>query len=393
MSTPPLDEVPQPARPVTPAGRAATLRALHHAPRCAHTHPARAPAAPPPPCPPGTPARPLPRALTRLRTLSRSPAAARHLRRTFLLLPLVLLAVWAAADRRTVSEGAARLAAADPGWLLAGAGFSCLCWVAAACSRQGALPERLPPGLLLASQFAAGAANHVLPAGLGAHAVTLRFLRRQGIPMARATASIALYSLVRPLAKLPLLLLVVAAVPDTLRPGDLLPGVPLSVPWTDGATGILAVALVVLVPVLVLFLVRGAASLRRTLSAFLRTALTDARTVHSRPARALALWGGALAFPLCQGSVVACVATALGLPVAWPHILFAFLAAGTAAAAVPAPGGIGPVDAALVFALTAYGAPLPSAVATVLGYRVLTVWLPLLPGALALSVLVRNKAL
>lgn len=91
--------------------------------------------------------------------------------------------------------------------------------------------------------------------------------------------------------------------------------------------------------------------------------------------------------------MVASVGTALGLPLSWPQLLFAFLAASTAAGAVPAPGGIGPVDAALVLTLAGYGTPLPLATATVIGYRVLTVWLPLLPGMLVLSALVQRKQL
>lgn len=87
-----------------------------------------------------------------------------------------------------------------------------------------------------------------------------------------------------------------------------------------------------------------------------------------------------MAAPLLQACVVASVGTALGVPLSWPQLVFAFLAAGTAAGAVPAPGGIGPVDAALVLTLAGYGTPLALATATVIGYRVLTVWLPLLPG-------------
>ncbi|MBK3629015.1 UPF0104 family protein, partial [Streptomyces sp. MBT49] len=103
--------------------------------------------------------------------------------------------------------------------------------------------------------------------------------------------------------------------------------------------------------------------------------------------------GGAVAAPLIQASVVASVGTALGLPLTWTQLLFAFLAASTAAGAVPAPGGIGPVDAALVLTLAGYGTPLPLATATVIGYRLLTVWLPLLPGMLVLSALVQRKQL
>ncbi|BCM71656.1 hypothetical protein EASAB2608_06990 [Streptomyces sp. EAS-AB2608] len=115
--------------------------------------------------------------------------AARAVRLALCLAPLLLAAGWAVANRPVVEEGVRRLLAADPRWLPAAVGFTCLTWVAAACVRQGALPDPLPPGLLLASQFAAGAANHVLPGGLGAHAVTLRFLRGRGVPLDRATAS------------------------------------------------------------------------------------------------------------------------------------------------------------------------------------------------------------
>jgi uncharacterized membrane protein YbhN (UPF0104 family) len=133
--------------------------------------------------------------------------------------------------------------------------------------------------------------------------------------------------------------------------------------------------------------------LRRPALTFVRTALTDARHLHTRPSRFLPLWCGAAAAPLLQACVVASVGTALGVPLSWPQLVFAFLAASTAAGAVPAPGGIGPIDAALILTLAGYGTPLSLATATVIGYRVLTVWLPLLPGMLVLSALVQRKAL
>ncbi|KOV78907.1 membrane protein [Streptomyces sp. NRRL WC-3618] len=314
---------------------------------------------------------------------SRFPVA-RHARRVLCVLPLVLIGIWAADNWRVLHDGAWRLTTADPGWLAVGTAFTFLCWVSAAFARQGAIPERLPPGLLLASQFAAGAANNVLPAGLGAHAVTLRFLTGRGIPLARATASLALYSLVKPVAKLLVILVLLATFPTSLGTTDLFPNEGTLVPIVVGVAG------AVVVGALLVTFVRP---LRRPLLGGLRTALTDARQLHTRPARVIALWGGSAGFSLCQAAVLASVGASLGLPVAWPDVLFAYLAASAAVGAVPAPAGIGPVDAALVFALAALGAPLPLAAATVVGFRVLTVWLPLLPGALVLSMLVRAKVL
>jgi uncharacterized membrane protein YbhN (UPF0104 family) len=317
----------------------------------------------------------------------RSPAAARLARLTRLtltLLPLLAIGTWAAVDWRAVSEGAARLASADPRWLLAGVFFTCLGWVAAACVRQGALPERLPPGPLLASQFAAGAANHILPASIGAHAVTLRFLQRRGIPLARATASLALYSLVKPLAKTVVLVVFLVAFPDALRLGDLTP---------DTWTLLMAAGAAVLGLATAALLLTVVRPLRRPALGFVRTALTEARTLHTRPSRVLALWGGSAVAPVLQGSVIASVGFSLGLPLSWAQVVLALLLASTAVGAVPAPGGIGPVDAAKVLTMAAYGAPVSLATATVIGYRVLTVWIPLLPGALVLSALVHREVL
>ncbi|MFH8470294.1 YbhN family protein [Streptomyces sp. NPDC017991] len=315
---------------------------------------------------------------------SRLPSVGRPVRWALTLLPPLLIAVWATVDRRALRDGAARLADADPWWLLAAVLCTCLGWVAAACVRQGAIPDRLPPGLLLASQFAAGAANHVLPASIGAHAVTLRFLRGRGIPLARATASLALYSLVRPIAKTVVLLVFMVVHPDLLHLGELVP---------DERTMVLVAASVAAGFGTAALLVTTVPPLRRPALDCVRTALTDVRLLHRRPARIVALWGGAAATPLLQGSVIATVGFSLGLPLSWAQVVLALLLASTAVGAVPAPGGIGPVDAALVFTMVAFGAPVGIATATVVGYRVLTVWVPLLPGALVLSALVHRRVL
>ncbi|MFJ7961798.1 YbhN family protein [Streptomyces sp. NPDC096324] len=318
---------------------------------------------------------------TRLTALT---APGRLTRLALALLPLVVIGTWAALDRQAWHDGAVQLGDADPRWLLAGVLFTLLGWVVAACIRQGALPERLPPGLLLASQLAAGAANLVLPSSLGAHAVTLRFLLGRGIPLARATASLALYSLVKPVARIPVLVFFLLALEDTRRLGGLAP---------DRRTLLLAGGSVVLgltIAVLLLTIVR---SLRRPVVDLVRTALTDVRILHTRPSRVLALWGGSAVAPLLQGSTIAAVGFSLGLPLSWAQVVFALLIASTAVGAVPAPGGIGPVDAAMVFTMVSLGAPAGLSTATVIGYRVLTAWIPLLPGTLILSALVHRKVL
>ncbi|MFE1158204.1 lysylphosphatidylglycerol synthase domain-containing protein, partial [Streptomyces sp. NPDC058830] len=87
------------------------------------------------------------------------------------------------------------------------------------------------------------------------------------------------------------------------------------------------------------------------------------------------------------------VGKSLALDVPVGHMAVAYLAATVAVALVPTPGGIGSVEAALVVALVAAGGPAAVATAVVLAFRLLTVWLPLLPGALTLAALVRMRVI
>ncbi|MGW4735765.1 lysylphosphatidylglycerol synthase transmembrane domain-containing protein [Streptomyces shenzhenensis] len=305
------------------------------------------------------------------------------LRQVLCLAPIVLVTVIAVQHRSVLVEGFGHLRTASWPWLLAAAGATCLTWVAAAVTRQGAVVQPLPKRRLLATQFAAGAANHLLPTGLGSSAVNLRFMAVCGVPLARSSAAVALYLLAESVGRVGLLAALLIAFPHALRVGSLLPAGTLG-PLLLIAGALLAVAAGVLA------LVRR---LRTAVWSFLRSALGEARSVHMRPSRALALWGGSLAFPALQAAGLAAVGRALDLPVAPAHMALAYLAATVAVALVPTPGGLGSVEAALIVALVAAGGPVAVATAVVLAYRIITVWVPLVPGALTLGALVRLKVI
>lgn len=295
----------------------------------------------------------------------------------------MLVTVIAVQHRSVLVEGFGHLRTASWPWLLAAAGATCLTWVAAAVTRQGAVVQPLPKRRLLATQFAAGAANHLLPTGLGSSAVNLRFMAVCGVPLARSSAAVALYLLAESVGRVGLLAALLIAFPHALRVGSLLPA------GTLGPLLLIAGALLAMAAG-VLALVRR---LRTAVWSFLRSALGEARSVHTRPSRALALWGGSLAFPALQAAGLAAVGRALDLPVAPAHMALAYLAATVAVALVPTPGGLGSVEAALILALVAAGGPVAVATAVVLAYRIITVWVPLVPGALTLGALVRLKVI
>jgi undecaprenyl-diphosphatase len=68
-----------------------------------------------------------------------------------------------------------------------------------------------------------------------------------------------------------------------------------------------------------------------------------------------------------------------------------YLGASLLAAAAPTPGGLGALEAALVAGFTGVGMESGVAVAVVLSYRLLTYWLPILPGWISFHILERRN--
>ena len=75
---------------------------------------------------------------------------------------------------------------------------------------------------------------------------------------------------------------------------------------------------------------------------------------------------------------------------ATPTIAVVFLAGNALGSAAPTPGGVGAVEAALITALTLAGLPYEIAAPAVLLFRLMTFWLPVLPGWMAFTHLTRR---
>jgi uncharacterized membrane protein YbhN (UPF0104 family) len=287
-----------------------------------------------------------------------------------------------------IGSGAGKLGSADGEWLSVGCLAAGMTWVCSAVAQQGAVVETLPPGRLLAAQFAASAANHVLPAGVGGNAVNLRFLVRRGLSPTRALAALAVRAAASVIGRVALLLVVLALFPDALHIRRVVSGRPElpDHPLLLAVGGAVAVAGLVL-------LLRYARRLGARLREFVVSVAQDVRAVHRDRTRVAALWGGALAFPAMHAAVLVSVVRAVHAPVPVSGVVVAYLCASTATGWVPTPAGLGSLDAALALALVTAGASGVTATSAVLGYRLLTAWLPLIPGVVVLGVLVRRREL
>ncbi|MCM3882092.1 lysylphosphatidylglycerol synthase transmembrane domain-containing protein [Frankia sp. R82] len=318
----------------------------------------------------------------------------------------VVMVWWVVRSWSTVRGGMVALGGAHPGWLIGALVVAQLTWFAGAACQQGAVSRALPVRPLLAAQVAGSVANHVLPAGFGVGAVKLRFLHRHGFSLPESLTAVGLDATAGVTTHLAVLLALLGGgfLPvDTARlpdGGSVLSAVAVTAVVTVGVVTVL-VAIVALLGRLVPAVRRGvagvrvrvAAPLRGRLRTRLRAQLCGVGATLRSPGRAALLWGGSAAIPLVHALTLWAIVHALHLPLGIGAVLTLYYVASTASAMVPSPGGFGSLDAALAAALITAGQTPQVALGVVLGYRLVTVWLPMAPSACVLAVMVRRGQL
>jgi uncharacterized membrane protein YbhN (UPF0104 family) len=303
---------------------------------------------------------------------------------------------WAHRDAITVAVNGVR--GADREWLgLASLAVVAL-WISGSITQLGSLRTTPPIGRLFLVQVAASFMNNLLPAGVGGMAVNVRFLRRCGVNTRTGMAAVGLNSFAGLVAHLVLLLAVVVSLPgrfhmiwqtlsaqvhDALH--EVIPG--------RGHVALATGGLVMAGALFVRARRRRAAARaavepaqRRTI----RNEIAELRDVMRNPGRAAALWLGALATPVLHGLVIYAALRSLDVHLSPVTAVAVYVTVSGLAALVPAPGGLGTFDVLLTGGLVAVGAPGAGAVGAVVAYRLLTVWLPLVPAGCVFAVLMRR---
>ena len=267
-------------------------------------------------------------------------------------------------------------------WVLAVLPITFLSQAFSTCLQQGTIPDRLPFGPTYQVQFASSFLNRITPGNVGGMALNLRYLQKTGIETGAATASVGLQSLAGALSNT-----VVAAVffawagrrhsgihPDLSAGHCLLWAVTLAL----AAGGLLA------------FTPPGRRLLHDKVWPFLRAAGSTIAGIATEPAKVVLGVAGALGLPLIQVVGLAMSLHALGGGLPFVQVGAVYMAARLIANAAPVPGGLGALEAGLVAGLTTLGVAAGAATSAVLVYRLLTFWLNVPLGALALSVVRRR---
>lgn len=257
---------------------------------------------------------------------------------------------------------------ADWRWLAVTVVTGLLAIVLSAVSMRGASLVPLPFWRTTLVQLGAAFTGRTTPGGVGFFGINIAFMERLGIRRSHAVGvamlNIAATGVIGGIWSV--------AGAFGLGTSGLLTGisVPLGWPVIAGVAGLVVVAGIVLgSPFGRRKLIRPAVRVGRELAATMR-----------QPRRAVELFGGATAYLVLSGAGLATSLAAFGYPVPVLAVLTVFVIGHTFGHIVPTPGGIGAVESLTIAGLAAVGTPPTAAVVAVLTSRVLTYWLPILPG-------------
>jgi len=273
------------------------------------------------------------------------------------------------------------LSSVRPGFVALALGWTALSMVAAAYNLLGFTPVRLRLGQTLLVQIATSGLRVIAPSAVSTPAVTIRYLVRSGVRTPDALATVGAAQTAQLLVTTLLVAVLGIASGDTTIGGR--------VNLTSLLVGGFVVALVLTV---LAAIARSYDRVREIVAEAAQSVATLGRHLRRRPAM---VGVGVLASGALTAAHIlafaACV-SAVGGQVSLLALATIYLAAAAAGSIVPTPGGLGAVEAALIAGLTTAGLGLTTATGAALLSRLVAVWLPSIPGWIAVIAL-RRRAL
>ncbi len=256
-------------------------------------------------------------------------------------------------------------------WIPALAAASLVYFVFATISFLGSVAQSMPVAASARSQVANAFAQLVGPASAGKMALAGRFLQRNGLTSAEASASVALNAVAGIATHLLLMAGFFAWAGGANVGGISLPSV--GTLLLSAGIGLAALAIASLFP-------RVRRTVLRPVIDGLRTAAGYVAQVVRSPIRVVALLVGSALITMSYLFALVFSVEAFGGGLTVAQIGAAYLGAAAIANIAPTPGGIGPLEAAMIAALSGFGLDGGVAISSVLTFRLATFWLPIAPG-------------
>lgn len=302
--------------------------------------------------------------------------------RTLITLVAGVFAIYLLAGELAHTSLGGLLRSANWGWGLAALGLSASTYIGASFTVMGFVPERLPFVKTFMVQLASSFVTLVTPAAVGGVALNVRYLQRRNVPSAAAVASVGVSQLMA--FALHIVLLVIFAA---------ISGTAVKNPIEPPGWAYFVVAGVVALAAAVLATPAGRRVVRARLAPMFERVLPRLLEVAQHPRKLAEGIGGSLLLSLSYILCLAACVQAFDGSAPIEKVAVVYLTGSALGSIVPTPGGLGTVELALTAELTASGVPSGIAVSAVLLYRLVTFWLPVPAGWVAMTYLERRNDL
>jgi len=271
---------------------------------------------------------------------------------------------------------------AKGGWALATVGCSALTFAGASIALGGAVTGRLRFVRTYMTQLAVAFSGLVAPAAIGNIALNTRYLQKTGVKPAVAGASVGVAQLAQFCSYF--VLLVISGV---------LAGTGPRASFTPPPVLVAAIPIVIVIVIGLLAVPRVRRLITVRVLPQVRTVVPQVLSVLQHPAKLGQLLGGALLLDMSFVAAMVCATRAFGTQAPVAAIAVVYFAGAIVGSAVPTPGGLGGIEAAMSAGLIAIGLDGGTAVSSVLLYRLATYWLPIPFGWFSLNRLQRAQAI
>jgi uncharacterized protein (TIRG00374 family) len=290
--------------------------------------------------------------------------------------------VFLAPQAGALADSVGVLGRANLVWVLVAVALVAARYAVSAIALAAAAGDGVPFVPATMVQLATSFVGRLTPEGVGWLVLNQRFLEKIGFERPAAAAALALRMTAGGLTRVAIVAIVAALVGR-----EALAALDLSIPWLGVVLAVAALALIV-------GAVAYALSKRAPrMTAALRSAGAAIAAALRSPRRASILFGGSAATTLLYVLTLAASLAAVDADPPFLQLFATYLASTAIAAASPTPGNLGALELALTGGLTTLSIPTGTALGAVLIYRLLTFWLPLVPGFLAFRYLHRGAYL
>jgi uncharacterized membrane protein YbhN (UPF0104 family) len=263
-------------------------------------------------------------------------------------------------------------------WIIVGLIASCLSFFAGAVTQfaAGNSYGRLSDIALL--QFAGSFINHFLPFSVGGVDITARYYQKHGL---RQTQAITV-------STIPIIFGIITTV------GIVAIVSPITLVHVTGKIHPSHFNVWLVVSAIAIVVAGGIAiyKYRQRAKKLLKEAATSLRGIQDIRQLLLLIFGSIALTSMSSLSLYASI-LAVHASVTIVGVFVVYVTSSLVSDIAPTPGGIGATEAVLVLGLVAARITLPQAAAATLTFRLLTFWLPIIPGALALRYLKQQKIL